>query len=239
MIRFILATRLENTRNCRIKFGSELISSLYIITLFVTSINIILNVKTEWKFNESSCIFFQALDLSRFKARMSSTKSARSISTKSTTKWWVASLESLFVEWISCLLPPPVQRGTRPLLYITSEVASKALFAFCSLPVMLSRINFPYNREGLSLLFIFDTHVERTCRRNRKRKREESSTVPPVREVFVCFPLQRKALSRRSSIFLMPPRINNPEVSSRWSSQYPLTLYNYLFPYEIFSKRLS
>jgi len=78
---------------------------------------------------------------------------------------------------------------------------------------MLSKINFLYNREGLSLLVIFDTHVECTCRRNRKRKREELYTVPLVREVFVYFPLQRKALSRRSSIFLMPPRIDNPEVS--------------------------
>ena len=42
---------------------------------------------------------FQALASSRFKARMWSTKSARFISTKSTTKWWVHSgLQNLFAE---------------------------------------------------------------------------------------------------------------------------------------------
>lgn len=99
---------------------------------------------------------FQVLASSRFKVRMWSTKSARFISTKSTTKWWVfASVGKVRSRraQLPLLLLAPRHSFSSSLLHPATwpQRWYQTVFAFrsSSADTASSGINFPYNWEGL------------------------------------------------------------------------------------------
>lgn len=155
--------------------------------------------------NETLCVFLQVLGLSRFKARTSSTKSARSISTKSTTKWWVYSYNqecSLYFTYVT-------RRGC-----IKRYLPSARCLRIRRRAELIFRI---IGKVYLSLRYLhltrtWDIHAGIVIRREELALIDVASALPVREEMSLWLSLPRKVFSCRPKPPLMPSR-----VTDRWT----------------------